>query len=150
MIKFFKEIQDKFTGLTEEDFDQQVGTAYEKKCCFGAKIAKTFLNENDHRKGEDFFYRQMEEVGWSENDIDRTIRFCGATCLPFDSVAWVKPVQEVLNRLCKLDRPITLQEYDKLFDEEGYDPEGYDEFGFDHQGYDRDGYDEWQNYKNGN
>ena len=106
----------------------------------------------------------MAEQNWTKEDINNTMAFCGATLDPFSWIKWKLPVNEVINNLLKIEKPVSKQTCNSLFDEYGYDEEGfdidglnangcdrtgYDKNGWDEEGFDKGGFDEWGYDKNG-
>ena len=86
-------------------FNQLEGI-YDKKtpCCFGAHVAKAYTTSWYYADGRDKFYKIMEESGWTKEQVDRTMHFCGASAEPFGTEPWKFHPVRVLELLLKQEK----------------------------------------------
>ena len=126
----------------KDDQLDQTEVSYRNGCgCLGAHIAHTYLKLNFYARRKTYFYRKLNDLGWSNDDIRFTMAYCGTVLYPFSYAKWRMPFSEVLKNLLKIEKPVTKTELDSLFDSKGYDKDGYNRFGYNRNGYDRNGLD---------
>lgn len=125
--KLIKYLIDKLDLATWEQ-DQNIGFTAQKthpnKCCFGLRIAEKILTMNFYIAGSNWFYREFNKLGWSPDDVRRTMRYCGASILPFSRTDWFHLPTDVFKQLLKIEKPITLAQLeDEFLTEEDYNDE---------------------------
>ena len=90
--------------------------------------------------GHTWFYNQFKKLGWSKEDVDMTMRVCGASYPLGSTIGWPLPAEQVLKNLKKHKVP-AVNEFKKIFANGGLCPAGYDKFGFNVLGFDSEGFD---------
>ena len=96
-----------------KEFNQSMGDfSPDCPCCVGAHIAYHLIDKINFADGRLYFYKRfMENDLWKEDDVSKTLHFCGASDSPFGPDAWLKHPADVFRNFLKLGRLLTDKEY---------------------------------------
>ena len=91
-------------------FDQTEGN-YKDNCssCVASHIAYHFFGHINYEFGMQGFFKVFSDHdGWTDKEVERTLRLCGAPKEPFGADRWPIHPAEVFRKFLELGRPVIL------------------------------------------